>query len=273
MRATGHLLCAIALGAALFGIDSMHEGERALRSDAASDEALLAAAARDAGLGRGDAFLAETLVRRVAFLAPADASLDERRVAALDLGIEERDPGVRARLASLFAARIREAAALAPLDEAALATWFEAERARWRRPATVDLVHVYFAGHAALERAKAVRADLAHDGGASASVAEAGDPSIYGALLVAADEATLAARFGPAFAARVFATPLGVWSEPLASSQGLHLVLVRRSAPARDPALDEVRAEVEATFRTARADAALDAALAALRARAGAPPG
>lgn len=272
MHPARHLLRCAVLGAALFAAQRVLDAPTApdpqsVRADL-RDELLLAAAARDAGLGRGDAVLRETLARRVGFLADAGATADDRLGEALALGLNERDPAVRARLAALYAARVRGAAARAPIDERVLAAWFEARRAHWRRPPTVEGVHVFFGGPAHWERADAALAAITREGLAPDAAARLGDPSFFGSEIAQSDATALASRFGESFARAAFAAPRGVWVGPVASSHGTHLLFVRDRAEARDPSLAEVRSAVEAAWRSEQADAALASALAKLRAAA-----
>ena len=95
--------------------------------------------------------------------------------------------------------------------------------------------------------------------------ARRGDPFLWPAEVPLSSERALAARFGPGFAAAAIELPAERWSEPIASSYGLHLVWVRRRFEGRLPPLDEVRSEVTGRWREQRETEALAQALAALR--------
>ena len=60
--------------------------------------------------------------------------------------------------------------------------------------------------------------------------------------------------FGEGFGEAVMALAPGRWEGPVASSYGLHLVLVERSQPARAPVLDEVREVVLREWQAAHRD-------------------
>jgi peptidyl-prolyl cis-trans isomerase C len=134
------------------------------------------------------------------------------------------------------------------VTEADLAAWFEAHRDQYRQPARIDLTHVY------LSRDRR-RATLAADAAALLARLRAGrvppgrakglgDPFIRGCELTANSPGDLDRTFGPGFADAVAGLPVGVWSGPIPSAYGLHLVWVRRRAPATTPPLAAVRNQV-----------------------------
>jgi peptidyl-prolyl cis-trans isomerase C len=280
----GVLLFAVERGAATPGATAVDAGEAVAAARAAGfapepqalaafaadarDEALLAREARRLGLDRDDAFVRETLASRMTFLAPGDASPDARVADAVALGLDARDPVVRRRLAARLAARIRADAAAAPIDETALRSWFEANRARWTAPATASIAQVFFTGDGGAARARAALAAIGRAHLEPSAAARLGDASFFGAELGPVDEPRLASRLGVAFARAAFAAPVGAWAGPVASSQGVHFLFVRARTDARAARLDEVRGAVESAWRADRADRAFDAALARLRAEA-----
>ena len=68
-----------------------------------------------------------------------------------------------------------------------------------------------------------------------------GDASLLPTEMSPTDISSIGETFGPDFAAAVSAAPPGLWSGPVASPFGLHLVRVSEHRPARPPALSEVR--------------------------------
>ena len=255
-------LASAAAAAAGFGDDPR---TRAAFAASARDEALLAREARRRGIDRGDAVVRETVARRAGFFLEADASPDERLAEAQAMGLETRDPVVQRRLAMRLAAEIRAAAAADAPDEATLRAWFDAHRERWTKPATARVAQVFFAGADATERARRARAAIERGALAPEAAARLGDPSLFGAEIVATDPAQLAARMGAELAHAAFTAPVGTWVGPIASSHGVHLLLVRERSEPRVADFGVVASAVESAWRAERGDAALDAVLARLR--------
>ncbi len=67
-------------------------------------------------------------------------------------------------------------------------------------------------------------------------------------------ERGLERRFGPSFTARLAELPAGVWSGPVASHHGAHLVFVHERRPGRLPELAEERGKVLARWHEAAAE-------------------
>ena len=233
---------------------------------------MLAAAARAAGLDRGDPVIVSRLVRNLRFLGHdgSDASLYRE---ALALGMDRSDVVVERRLADRMAARVRAEALREPPEDAELRRWFERSRDRWRRPAAVALTHVFVSrerrgagaeAHARelLEALRAERVDP-HDAPAR------GDPFLLAARVPLRSAPDLAHQLGRGFADAVTAFVPGAWSEPVESSYGLHLVWVHERRAAAFPRFEEVRVQVEDAWREQAGDAAVRRTLAELRAGAG----
>ena len=62
--------------------------------------------------------------------------------------------------------------------------------------------------------------------------------------------------FGGDFASHLSELPLGVWSDPVVSGYGLHLVFVREYAEGRLPSLEEIRDDVEREWSVAKREEA-----------------
>jgi hypothetical protein len=184
---------------------------------------------------------------------------------ALALGLDRGDTIVRRRLVQKMEFLL-DADGGEPSEEA-LAAYLEAHRRRYAEGERVSLVQVYVrsgaGGAAAEERAEELRAHLA----AGADPARAGDPFLHGRSFALRTREDLAALFGDDFAAAALVAPLGVWTGPLRSAYGIHLVRIDERRPPRDPALDEVRGAVARDWRAAAEDRRRRAALDALRER------
>jgi hypothetical protein len=71
-----------------------------------------------------------------------------------------------------------------------------------------------------------------------------GDPTLLPPGLPLADKRSIAQTFGSDFAEAVTSVPPGLWTGPVASGFGMHLVRVTERVPARTPRLEEVREAV-----------------------------
>ena len=267
------LLHFLAAGALLFAADRWLAGRPSAEATTASDvgdEELLVREARRLGLDRGDPVVRGRLVRNLRMAGDAASSADALYRESLALGMDQSDFVVRRRLAERMEARLREAGCEPPPGEAELRAYYERHRLEWTKPAWFEIAHVFFSrarrGPAAERDA---RAELARLRGARIGPDEAparGDPCLLGSQLAPRSRAALARDFGPAFSEAVAALAPGTWSEPIASSYGVHLVWLRARAEAEPEPFEAVRARVEDALRSERSDAALRAGIAALRA-------
>jgi hypothetical protein len=145
---------------------------------------------------------------------------------AIRLGFDRDDIVVRQRLVQKVLFLAEDLAGVSrPVDEAALRAFFEATRSQWSRPAHVRLIHVY-AGPDHREqlvqlRDRVIAAEMEHP---------AVPPSLGEAFAlpraVTATHEDVARDYGAEFADGVFALDPGIWSEPMRSRFGWHLVKV-----------------------------------------------
>lgn len=200
-------------------------------------------------------------------LAGPDPAARER--AARRLGLERSDPVLQRHMIELV--RLAASFARRPPDEAALREYYAAHAQRCATPERVRLTQIYLSsarrGAAASADAEALLARLRSAALDADAAAELGDSfGRAGARLGASSHDALARTFGAAFAAAVFAQPVGEWRGPIASSYGLHLVRVEAHLPAEVPELDRVRSRVLHAYLRERGAGQLRDTLAALRA-------
>jgi peptidyl-prolyl cis-trans isomerase C len=254
------LLRFVLLGALLFAFDRAQPAEPIAHDPALDDDALLVAEALARDFHRSDDVVRRRLVQNLRFVRPDDgrsdaALLDE----AVALGLHESDLVVRRRLAQkmrlIFAA---EAHADEPGDEA-LRAYLEANAERFTEPARVRATQLYFTSPA---RAEAAQRQLS---AAATGGPLPGDPLPLPRELPPHSQAELAARFGPGFAAGVFAGPIGRWFGPVASAYGHHLVFVHDAAPAQRSKFATVRSELREALLAERAAAVVEKRIAGLR--------
>ena len=157
--------------------------------------------------------------------------------------LDEDDTIVRRRLAQKVAFLVEDTARLTEPTEQDLRRFYEAHPEHFQTGARVSFTHVFFSrqkrGDAEAD-AQAALAELAR----GADAAELGDRLLIDAEMSDADERAVAGQFGPDFARTVLTLKTGVWSGPVVSGYGLHLVRVSELTPGRLRDFAEVRAQV-----------------------------
>jgi hypothetical protein len=233
------------------------EQEAALIQMAIDDEILLREAWRR-GVSERDPVVAERLERIGRFVSehdeePLDPSHAMER--ARELGLDRGDLVIRRYLTELMRLAIaREADRHLPTEDE-LEAHLRDNRERFLRPARVRLTHAFVSerrGDAIDVRARELLGELASRPPEAAG--DLGDPfPIDREVMATGDE--LARGFGADFAASIEQLEPGVWSGPVASAYGLHLVWIHERTAESLPSLDEVRSQVvHHFFRTQRAE-------------------
>ena len=174
----------------------------------------------------------------------------EARAMALD----ENDTIVRRRLAQKLEFLMQDTARLAEPSADDLKHFYDAHPDLFRAPARASFSHIYFSGeqrHDAQADALAALAALSH-ADARARAQEFGDRLLIDAELRDADEPSVAAQFGPAFAKSLFALAPGAWQGPIESAYGLHLVRIDKIVAAEQRDIADVRTQVLERWRSER---------------------
>jgi hypothetical protein len=153
----------------------------------------------------------------------------------------------------------------------------ELEAVRKRRadlftdPQRISLVHVFLSKERRGARLDAdaalLRQRLPSLPPRSAGLTRLGDPFLAGHRLVLQTRDQLEATFGAAFAQSAFALESGTWSQPIASSYGLHLVYVEEKKGGGLLPLSQVRASAREVLLAERREEANRRVLAELRAK------
>lgn len=246
------------------------DADEAALVDAAIDEELLYREAVARGLDRHDRSVRTWLVEQMQILSDdPNATEDQLYQRALDLGLDEHDLVVRRILihkVRLLAGRVEDREA----SDADLRAWY-AQHAADALPSRVSFWHVFLAADGrdpkALQHAERQLAALRERRPAPKDAVREGDSFAMPSHLVAQSQAQLEKLFGTPFAEQVLASPEGVWSGPLASSYGLHLVFVESREAGTPPAFEDVRGRVLESWREAERRKRLKALLGELRAR------
>jgi hypothetical protein len=208
--------------------------ERAIEDEVLYREAL----AR--GLDR-DRSVRNWLVEQMHVLEPdAPDDPDALEAKARALGLDRTDLVVRRMVVQkmrLLASREGEQ----PPTDADLAAFWARHADEYRMPERVTLWQVFVP-----ERADADRlfAELRRDGTPPAEAVRRGQTFSAPPHLREQSPADLIRWFGPDAADAIVAAPLGVWSEPIASPFGWHLVLVASRTPGALPDVEIVRSRL-----------------------------
>ena len=173
---------------------------------------------------------------------------------ALALGLDKNDMLIRRRLRQKMELLGDAAAdALAPTDED-LQAYLSSHHAAFAQPPSVSFEQVFISarrqGSEAQQKAAATLAALTSDVGADPSAM--GDPSLLPAEAPLTDLPALGHLFGQAFAEAIGKAQPGVWTGPIASSFGIHIVRVTERQPDRIPDLAEIRDAVAREWRNAK---------------------
>jgi hypothetical protein len=181
------------------------------------------------------------------------------------LGLAADDSVLRNRVVQKMEFLLQDASAVSQPTDAEIAAWFQAHQAAYRVPEQVGFIQLYFSPSLRGDRAEAdARAALVALGGGQPP---AGDRFMLGDDPSPRSEDAIGTDFGPDFAKALFAAPEGVWTGPLRSAFGFHLVRVLEHRPAQLPALAEVRDRVHDDLMADRLRAATEAAYARVRAK------
>lgn len=183
---------------------------------------------------------------------------------ALALGLDRGDIIVRRRLVQKMEF-VSERSAKEPTDKE-LEDYLAVNRERYQSAAAITFEHVFVGRDRHADPAGVARR-LAEELGRGQDPARVGDPFLRGRELVQVTQAQVAAVFGGAFAAKAMGLDVGVWSSPMPSSYGLHLLRVHEKVPARLPDLAEVRGRALSDLRENRRAQNRRAELERLRAR------
>jgi hypothetical protein len=186
---------------------------------------------------------------------------------ATAMGLDADDTIIRRRLRQKLEFLVEDAAAAATPTEEELARFLAEHEERFRKEQQISLRQVYVSRD---RRGDATAADAGRlleelrALGPSAPIEEKGDPLMVPRELELATRSDVARLFGDDFAAAVFALEPGVWSGPVESGYGPHLVLVTEVQNGALPPLEAVRPQVERDLLDARRRQQLDAMYAEL---------
>lgn len=168
---------------------------------------------------------------------------------ALAMGLDRDDTIVRRRMMQKLEFLSQDMVDPNPPD-ADLRAFFEAEQERFLLPAEISFAHVYLNPdrHGAdLDRDAATLLERLR-ASPELPIDDLGDRIMLDARYASETPQGVAARFGSEFAGAVFELAPGVWSGPVVSGYGLHLVRVDSRIDPRPPGFEAVRDRVLAEY-------------------------
>jgi peptidyl-prolyl cis-trans isomerase C len=178
---------------------------------------------------------------------------------ALRLGLDTDDEVVKKRLRNkMLAIAGAEAEAARPTD-AELQALLDADPARYAAPPMYRLEQLYLGPDTPALRAAATAALRRTAAGATPAIATEALP--LPGRFDDASQTDLAEQLGDEFAAALARLPVGVWTGPVVSGFGLHLVRIDRRVQPSPPRLADVRQRLENDWRSTAIRKAQDAHL------------
>jgi hypothetical protein len=178
-----------------------------------------------------------------------------------EMGLDQDDIVIRRRLRQKMEMLAEDVAGLVPPTDAELQAYLEANPGQFMTDPRMTLRQVYFstdkrgesAGQDALDTLAVLR-----EQGEEADVLAAGDTLPLPQVLQDVSAFEISRLFGPAFVERLETVEPAVWTGPVQSGYGLHLVFVTDRVDSRLPKLDEIRPDVEREFMSLRRQDSVD---------------
>ncbi len=168
---------------------------------------------------------------------------------ALALGLDKGDAMIRNRLRTKMEFLAEAPAATMTPDDATLQAYYSENAAAYARPAQVSFTQVLLSGDATSGEVAALRAELKQ----GADPAGIGQATMLPPRLEAMATPAVERVFGGGLGAAVAELPVSVWSGPLRSGYGQHLVRLDAVEKAQLPPLESLRDKVMADWRSAEA--------------------
>jgi len=178
---------------------------------------------------------------------------------ALRLGLDADDEVVKKRLRNKMLAIAGAEAEAAQASDAELQALLDADPARYAAPPMYRLQQLYLGPDTPALRAAATAALRRTAAGTTPAIATEALP--LPGRFDDASQTDLAEQLGDEFAAALARLPIGVWTGPVVSGFGLHLVRIDQRVQSPPPRLADVRQRLENDWRSAAIRKAQDAHL------------
>ncbi len=196
--------------------------------------------------------------------------LDEQMLyrEALALGLDQKDSIVQRQMVQKMRFLLTDAMPVPEPSEAQLQAWLETHAERYSHAQHISFEQVFFSRGASpsqvVDQLAQAQDQLAQDPEAFSGL---GDVFPAGQVILAADSETLRREFGAGFAEDLRDLPQAVWSGPIRSGLGLHLVRVTGREAGQAARLAEVRERVASDWRSHQREQANATAMQRLRQR------
>ena len=165
-------------------------------------------------------------------------------------GLDRGDELVRRRIIQKMEFLQDDAAPAAEPSEAALRRYYAAHIAQYTWPARVSFRHIYFSTDRGEASARARAEEALGRLASGASEAGVGDTFFDRSTFANLSESDAERVFGQSPLPQALLTqPVGVWSGPVASGYGLHLLRVDQRTPTQTQSFESVSGQVASNFR------------------------
>jgi hypothetical protein len=176
---------------------------------------------------------------------------------ALKLGLDRDDTLIRRRMQQKMEFLTEPGEDALAATDAELEAYLAANRAEFRVAPKLAFEQIFINPQRS-EEPVAARAERllkeANDAPADADLRNLGDPTLLPREIPLASVTSIDRNFGQGFGEKLVQLPPNVWSGPVKSPYGLHLMRVTERRDGYDPPLADVRDAVERKWRDARRD-------------------
>jgi hypothetical protein len=189
---------------------------------------------------------------------------------ALKVGLDRDDTVIRRRMQQKMEFLTEPAEDALAATDTELETFLAAHRADFHVAPKLAFEQIFInAGGAEVPVDERIESLLKDVNGApsDADLSSLGDPTLLPRTVPLVSVSGIGLNFGKGFAEGLERLPLDVWSGPVRSTYGVHLVRVTARRDGYDPPLAEVRAAVERMWRDAKRDAFRESEYKRLRAK------
>lgn len=167
---------------------------------------------------------------------------------AIRLGLDRDDVIIRRRLAQKLTFLNDDVALVREPTPGALRAYFETHAQRYAAPDRVSFEHIYFSPEQRGARVDADAREALETVREHGAGAEIGDPLLLPQRYSDSALSDLAREYGEGFAGLLASAPIDIWSGPVESAFGLHLVRVHARLGATAPTFEDVAPRVRADF-------------------------
>ncbi len=179
-------------------------------------------------------------------------------------GLGREDAVIKRRIRQKIEVMAEEDSERTTATDADLEAYLKAHPEKFRHPAVVTFEQLYFGAPDAGTLARIAAAKTALAAGKDATLL--GRPTMLPRRVDSQDIDMIGRDFGAQFSAALAGLPIGVWSGPVTSGLGEHLVRIDAWTPPATPTLAEARTQVQREWENERRHGALDASYQRMRA-------